>query len=93
MKTTAQRRDERCHARQRQSPPGRYSSHDWLKLKRIEVDERIEIEDARSLAVLDKMVKQRRDSITQYEAAGRQELADVEIAEIKRDSGLFARPL
>ena len=52
------------------------------EIKRIEVDERIEIEDARTLAVLDKMVKQRRDSIAQYESAGRQELADVEIAEI-----------
>ena len=52
------------------------------EFKRIEVDERIEIDDARILAVLDKMVKQRRDSISQYEAAGRQELADVEIAEI-----------
>ena len=38
-------------------------------IKRIEVDERIEIDDARVLAVLDKMVKQRRDSITQYEDA------------------------
>ena len=46
------------------------------------MDERIEIDDARVLAVLDKMVKQRRDSITQYESAGRQELADIEIAEI-----------
>ena len=45
-------------------------------------DERIEIDDARVLAVLDKMVKQRRDSINQYESAGRQELADIEIAEI-----------
>jgi uncharacterized protein len=52
------------------------------EIKRIEVDERIEIEDARTLAVLDKMVKQRRDSIAQFESAGRQELADVEIAEI-----------
>ena len=52
------------------------------EFKRIEVDERIEIDDARVLAVLDKMVKQRRDSINQYEAAGRQELADVENAEI-----------
>ncbi len=51
-------------------------------IKRIEVDERIEIDDARVLSILDKMVKQRRDSITQYESAGRQELADVEIAEI-----------
>ena len=52
------------------------------EIKRVEVDERIDIDDARVLAILDKMVKQRRDSISQYEAAGRQELADVEIAEI-----------
>jgi uncharacterized protein YqeY len=52
------------------------------EIKRVEVDERIEIDDARVLAILDKMVKQRRDSITQYEVAGRQELADIEIAEI-----------
>ena len=52
------------------------------EIKRVEVDERIDIDDARVLAILDKMVKQRRDSISQYQAAGRQELADVEIAEI-----------
>jgi uncharacterized protein YqeY len=52
------------------------------EIKRIEVDERIEIDGARILAILDKMVKQRRDSINQYETAGRQELADIEIAEI-----------
>ena len=52
------------------------------EFKRIEVDERIEIDDTRILAILDKMVKQRRDSINQYETAGRQELADIEIAEI-----------
>tara|TARA_B110001450_G_scaffold58721_1_gene55396 strand:+ start:167 stop:613 length:447 start_codon:yes stop_codon:yes gene_type:complete len=51
-------------------------------IKRIEVDERIEVDDARVLAILDKMVKQRRDSISQYKAAARQELADIEIAEI-----------
>ena len=45
------------------------------ELKRIEVDERIELDDARVLAVLDKMVKQRRDSIAQYENADRPELA------------------
>ena len=52
------------------------------EVKRIEVDERIEIDDERLLAILDKMIKQRRDSITQYEAAGRDELAAIEIAEI-----------
>ena len=51
-------------------------------IKRIEVDERIEVDDERTLVILDKMLKQRRDSITQYEAAGRQELADIEVAEI-----------
>ncbi len=52
------------------------------EFKRIEVDERIEVDDARALTVLDKMVKQRRDSIEQYENAGRQELADQEHSEI-----------
>lgn len=52
------------------------------ELKRIEVDERIDVDDARVLVVLDKMCKQRRDSIEQYQAAGRTELADVEIFEI-----------
>jgi len=51
------------------------------EIKRIEVDERIDVDDARVLVVLDKMLKQRRDSIQQYEAAGRQDLADVEAAE------------
>ena len=52
------------------------------EVKRIEVDERIELDYARMLVLLDKMTKQRRDSIAQYESAGRQELADIEIAEI-----------
>lgn len=52
------------------------------EFKRIEVDERIDVGDERALAVLDKMVKQRRDSIEQYDSAGRQELADQERAEI-----------
>ena len=53
------------------------------EVKRIEVDERIEIDDQRLIAIMDKMIKQRRDSIAQYEAAGRDELAAVEIAEIE----------
>ena len=52
------------------------------EFKRIEVDERIELDDARVLAVLDKMLKQRRDSINQYQSAGRDDLAAIEIAEI-----------
>ncbi|PQA48584.1 GatB/YqeY domain-containing protein [Amnimonas aquatica] len=50
--------------------------------KQIEVDERIELDDARSLAVLEKLVKQRRESATAFESAGRQELAAREQAEI-----------
>jgi len=52
------------------------------EFKRIEVDERIELDDARVLAVLDKMVKQRRDSAQQYADAGRAELAEQENFEI-----------
>jgi uncharacterized protein YqeY len=52
------------------------------EFKRIEVDERIELDDARVLAVLDKMVKQRRDSADQYQKAGRDELAAQENFEI-----------
>ncbi|GHA78429.1 GatB/YqeY domain-containing protein [Cognatilysobacter bugurensis] len=51
-------------------------------IKQKEVDERIELDDAAVIAVLDKMVKQRRDSVSQYEAAGRSDLAEIEQAEI-----------
>ena len=51
-------------------------------IKQREVDERIELDDAQVLAVLDKMVKQRRDSVEQFEKAGRTELADQEKFEI-----------
>ncbi len=51
-------------------------------IKQKEVDERIELDDAAVLAVLDKMVKQRRDSIAQYQVAGRADLAEAEQAEI-----------
>ena len=51
-------------------------------IKQREVDERVELDDAQVLAVLDKMVKQRRDSVTQYEAANREDLAAVEREEI-----------
>jgi len=52
------------------------------EFKRVEVDERIELDDDRVLAILDKQVKQRRDSVKQYEDAGRSELADAEKFEI-----------
>ncbi|ENY72574.1 GatB/YqeY domain-containing protein [Aeromonas diversa CDC 2478-85] len=52
------------------------------EIKQREVDTRTELGDEEILAVVTKMVKQRRDSIAQFEAAGRQDLADVESAEI-----------
>lgn len=52
------------------------------EFKKVEVDERIEVDDERALQILDKMCKQRRDSIKQYRDAGRDELAAVEQAEI-----------
>lgn len=53
------------------------------EIKRIEVDERIEIDDTRVLQILDKMIKQRRDSAKQYTEANRPELAEQEESEIK----------
>ena len=51
-------------------------------INQIEVDQRIELDDAAVLGVLNKMVKQRRDSISQFRDGGRDDLADVELAEI-----------
>ncbi|MBW9264019.1 MAG: GatB/YqeY domain-containing protein [Candidatus Thiodiazotropha sp. (ex. Lucinisca nassula)] len=51
-------------------------------IKQREVDERTELDDTQVLAILEKMIKQRRDSIKQYESAGRQELAEQEKSEI-----------
>lgn len=51
-------------------------------MKQKEVDERIELDDVAIVAIIDKLTKQRKDSVTQYEAAGRQELADAEKFEI-----------
>lgn len=51
-------------------------------IKRIEVDERIEVDDTRVLVILDKMNKQRRDSIAQFDAAGRDDLSAQEHAEL-----------
>jgi hypothetical protein len=50
--------------------------------KRIEVDERIELDDERVLVILDKMTKQRKDSLKQFEDAGREDLANQEALEI-----------
>jgi hypothetical protein len=62
-------------------------------MKQREVDERIELADADILAIIEKMLKQRRDSVTQYEAGGRQDLADVEKFEIGVLSGYMPQQL
>ena len=51
-------------------------------IKQIEVDERIELDDARIIVVLDKMLKQRRESIKQFNEAGRTDLTEIEEAEV-----------
>jgi uncharacterized protein len=51
-------------------------------IKQREVDERIQLDDTQVLSVLEKMLKQRKDSVSQYTAAGREDLADVERAEM-----------
>ena len=51
-------------------------------IKQKEVDERVELDDNAVIAVIEKLVKQRKDSVSQYEAAKRQDLADLEKAEI-----------
>jgi len=56
-------------------------------IKQREVDERIELDDAQVLSVIEKMIKQRRESIAQFEKASRNDLADVEKAEIQVLSG------
>ncbi|GAB3047154.1 GatB/YqeY domain-containing protein [Stenotrophomonas tumulicola] len=52
-------------------------------IQQKEVDERVELDDVAVIAVLDKMVKQRKDSISQYEAANREDLAEIERAEMR----------
>ncbi|QJQ05755.1 GatB/YqeY domain-containing protein [Undibacterium piscinae] len=51
-------------------------------MKQKEVDERVDLTDAMVLAIIEKMIKQRKDSIAQFEAGGRQDLADIEKAEL-----------
>ncbi len=51
-------------------------------MKQKEVDERVELDDGMILVIIEKMLKQRKDSITQFEAGGRQDLADIEKAEL-----------
>ncbi len=62
-------------------------------IKQIEVDERIELDEARTIAVLDKMLKQRRESIRQFRDAGREDLAEIEEAEITVIQDFLPQPL
>ena len=62
-------------------------------IKQKEVDERTQLEDAEILAVVDKMVKQRRESIEQYKAGGREDLAEAEQVEIDVLSDFLPTPL
>jgi uncharacterized protein len=62
-------------------------------IKQREVDERITLDDAQVLSVLEKMVKQRRDSVQQYEAAKREDLAAIERYEISVIQGYLPQPL
>ncbi len=62
-------------------------------IKQIEVDERIELDNERTIIVLDKMLKQRRDSIKQFRDAGRDDLAVIEEAEILVIQDFLPQPL
>jgi uncharacterized protein YqeY len=62
-------------------------------IKQREVDERIELDDGNVIAVIDKMLKQRRDSIGQFEAAGRHDLADAEKFEVAVLTGYMPQAL
>ncbi len=62
-------------------------------IKQKQVDERIELDDAGVIAVIEKMLKQRKDSITQYEAAKRQDLADAEKFEAEVLAGYMPQGL
>jgi uncharacterized protein YqeY len=62
-------------------------------IKQREVDERIALDDAQVLSVLEKMIKQRKESVQQFEAGNRQDLADKETAEIKLLQGYMPSQL
>jgi len=62
-------------------------------IKRVEVDERIEADDNRILIILDKMLKQRRDSINQYLSADREDLANIEKIEVEVINKFLPEPL
>ncbi|MDG2420684.1 MAG: GatB/YqeY domain-containing protein [Gammaproteobacteria bacterium] len=63
------------------------------EIKKIEIDERIDPDDARIVSILDKMIKQRRESIRQFEAAGRDELVAQEKEEIEVLKDFLPQPI
>ena len=62
-------------------------------IKQIEIDQRIELDDRAVLAVIEKMVKQRRDSVSQFQAGDRDDLANIELAEIEELERYLPEPL
>lgn len=62
-------------------------------IRQIEIDQRLELDDAGVLGVLDKMVKQRRDSVSQFQEGGREDLATIELAEIEVLQSYLPEPL
>lgn len=62
-------------------------------IRQVEIDQRIELDDAGTLAVFERMVKQRRESVEQFRAAGREELVEIELAEIEILQEFLPEPL
>jgi hypothetical protein len=62
-------------------------------IKQVEIDQRIEMDDTAVLVVVEKMVKQRRDSVSQFQAGKREDLANVELAEIEELERYLPEPL
>jgi uncharacterized protein len=62
-------------------------------IKQIEIDQRVELDDPGVLGVIEKMVKQRRDSVSQFEAGNRQDLATIELADIAELARYLPEPL
>lgn len=85
MTTLKERITEDMKAAMRAKDAARLSTIRLLlaAIKQREVDERIELDDANVLSVIDKMIKQRRESIAQFEKAARKDLADAEKAEVQ----------
>ena len=62
-------------------------------VKQKEVDERITVDDATAIAIIEKLIKQRKDSIAQFQQAGRQDLVDIETAELSLLTGYLPQQM